>query len=151
MHTVGHEVPARRMPADDNGYLEELTKAVFRAGFSWKVVHDRWPGFQSAFDGFDIDQVAAYDERDLDRLLSDERIVRNGRKIEATIYSARSMKELIEEHGSFRAYLRSLDELSYRERRRILSKRFKNLGPTGVFTFLYSVDEEVPNWEDRSK
>jgi len=151
MPRYGYEVPPREVPKDDNGYFEELTKAVFRAGFSWKVIHDRWPDFQAAFDGFDINRVAAYDERDLDRLLSNEKIVRNGRKIEATIYNARVMREIIAEHGSFQAYLRSLDHMPYSERRKVLSKRFKNLGPTSVFVFLYSVGEEVPKWEDRKK
>ena len=151
MGRCGHEVPPRSAPVDDNGYFEELTKAVFRAGFSWRVVHDRWPGFQAAFDGFDIERVAAYDEPYVDRLLSDERIVRNGRKIEATIHNARALTEIVAQHGSFRAYLRSLDGQPYSKRRTALSRRFKNLGPTGVFTFLYSVDEEVPDWEDRNK
>jgi hypothetical protein len=41
--------------------------------------------------------------------------------------------------------------MDYAGRRKELSSRFKNLGPTGVFTFLWSVDEEVPDWEDRKK
>jgi hypothetical protein len=61
------------------------------------------------------------------------------------------MWELIQEHGSFHAYLRSLDSLDYAGRRKELSDRFKNLGPTGVFTFLWCVDEQVPRWEDRNK
>ena len=71
-----HEIPPRRVPADDNGYLEILAKSIFQAGFSWQVIRQKWPDFRRAFDGFDIETVAAYGEPDLDRLLSDERIVR---------------------------------------------------------------------------
>lgn len=145
----GFEIPPRSSPADDNGYFEQMTKAVFQAGFSWQVVSDKWPNFEQAFDGFDVDRVAAYGPEDLDRLLSDSGIVRNGRKIEATIANAIQFQSIRREFGSFAKYLRSLDDLSYRERQKILAKRFKNLGRTSVFVFLWCVNEEVPDWEDR--
>lgn len=145
----GFEIPPRVTPVDDNGYFEQMTKAVFQAGFSWQVVNNKWPNFQQAFDGFDIDRVAAYDFEDVDRLLSDPGIVRNGRKIEATVANAIECQALRREYGSFANYLRSLDHLPYRERQKILSKRFKNLGRTGVFVFLWCVNEDVPDWEDR--
>ena len=146
-----HEIPPRKRPADDNGYLEELTRAIFQAGFSWQVIRDKWPAFQQAFDGFDLDSVASYGPPDVERLAADTGIVRNRRKIEATVQNARTMCDLVAEHGSFHGYLRSLDDLDYAARRKELSGRFKNLGPTGVFTFLWSVDEQVPAWEDRNK
>jgi len=148
---AGYEIPPRQKPPDDNGYLEQMTKAIFQAGFSWKVVNNKWPNFQKAFDGFDVGKVAAYDARDVDRLLADEGIVRNGRKIAATIDNANQLERLIAEHGSVQAYLRSMDGWSYAQRRKELSKRFKGLGPTGVFVFLWCVAEEVPDWEDRNK
>jgi DNA-3-methyladenine glycosylase I len=143
------EIPERKKPADDGGYLEELTRAIFQAGFSWRVIRDKWPAFQKAFDGFDVLVVAGYGEPDIERLVADAGIVRNRRKIEATIHNARAMWALSQEHGSFRAYLRSLDSMDYAGRRKELGTRFKNLGPTGVFTFLWCVDEEVPDWEER--
>lgn len=145
----GFEIPARITPAGDNGYFEQITKAIFQAGFSWQVVNDKWPNFQQAFDGFDVDRVAAYGLEDMDRLLSDPGIVRNGRKIEATIANAGQIQAVRREFGSFLNYLRSLDDLPYREKQKALSKRFKNLGRTGVFVFLWCVNEEVPDWEDR--
>jgi DNA-3-methyladenine glycosylase I len=146
-----YEIPPRKRPADDDGYFEELTRAIFQAGFSWQVIRDKWPDFQRAFDGFDLDTVASYGPPDVERLAADTGIVRNRRKIEATVHNARIMYDLVEEHGSFYGYLRSLDDLDYAARREELSRRFKNLGPTGVFTFLWCVDEEVPPWEDRKK
>ncbi len=146
-----YEIPERKKPADDSGYLEELTRAIFQAGFSWRVIRDKWPGFRKAFDGFDVETVAGYGEPDVERLLADTGIVRNRRKIEATIHYARTLWELSQAHGTFHAYLRSLDGMDYAGRRKELSARFKNLGPTGVFTFLWCVDEPVPDWEDRKK
>lgn len=148
---MSHEIPARKKPADDNGYLEELTRAIFQAGFSWRVIRDKWPNFQKSFDGFDVETVAGYGEPDIERLVADAGIVRNRRKIEATVHNARTVWELSQKHGTFHDYLRSLDDMDYAGRRQELSKRFKNLGPTGVFTFLWSVDEQVPAWEDRNK
>ena len=145
-----YEIPPREKPKDDNGYLEMLTKAIFQSGFSWAVIRNKWPNFQRAFDGFDVDRVAAYDDRDMDRLLSDEGIVRNGRKIAATIYNAGQFQRIRDEYGSFHAYLRSTDDQPYAARRRALTRRFKNLGPTGVYVFLYTVDEEVPSWAERN-
>jgi DNA-3-methyladenine glycosylase I len=145
------EIPPRKKPRDDNGYFEELTKAIFQAGFSWRVIRDKWPNFQKAFDGFDVTTVAGYAEPDVERLVADAGIVRNRQKIQATIQNARTMWALIEEHGSFHAYLRSLDEMDYAGRRKELSGQFKNLGPTSVFVFLWCVDEAVPDWEDRAK
>lgn len=145
------EIPLRQRPADDAGYLGQMTKAIFRSGFSWRVIRSKWPNFQWAFDGFDVEKVAAYDERDVERLLADSGIVRNGRKIEATIQNARIVSDLAAEHGSFFAYLRSLDHLDYPARRKDLTGRFQHLGPTGAFVFLYTVDEEVPAWEDRNR
>jgi 3-methyladenine DNA glycosylase Tag len=145
----GFEIPPRVTPADENGYFEQMTKAIFQAGFSWQVVNDKWPDFQRAFDGFQVGRVAAYGPEDVDRLLSDPGIVRNGRKIEATIANAVQFQAIRREFGSFAGYLRSLDLVPYRERQKLLSKRFKNLGRTGVFVFLWCVNEEVPDWEDR--
>jgi DNA-3-methyladenine glycosylase I len=146
-----YEIPPRQKPSSDNGYFEELTRAVFQAGFSWRVIRDKWPNFQSAFDGFDIVTVASYGAPDIERLTADAGIVRNRRKIEATIYNARVMWDLIKTYGSFSAYLRSLNGLDYPGRRKELGSRFRNLGPTSVFVFLWCVDEEVPAWEDRKK
>jgi DNA-3-methyladenine glycosylase I len=144
-----YEIPPKKKPERDQGYLEELTRAIFQAGFSWRVIRDKWPNFQRAFDSFDVATVAGYGEPDMERLMGDTGIVRNRRKVEATICNARVMWDLIQEHGSFHAYLRSLDHLDYASRRKELSRRFASLGPTGVFTFLWCVDEEVPAWEDR--
>ena len=148
---MGHEVPPRNRPENDDGYFEELTRAVFQSGFSWTVIRDKWPNFVQAFDGFSVGSVADYSDGDVERLLGNSGIVRNGRKIVATIDNARTIQRLAQEHGSFHNYLRSLDGQPYSQKRKALATQFKNIGPTGVFVFLWRVDEPVPEWDERDK
>ena len=143
------EIPPRVRPDGDSGYLEELTKTIFRVGFSWRVVREKWDAFRRAFDGFNLDRVAAYEAADIARLFNDPRIVRNRRKITGTVENARRMRELARQHGSFYSYLRSLDSLDYHQRVRVLTTHFYGLGRTGAFVFLHCVDEETPDWQDR--
>ncbi len=143
------EIPPRVRPDADSGYLEELTKAIFRSGFSWRVVREKWDAFRRAFDGFNLDRVAAYEGADLARLFNDPRIVRNRRKITGTVENARRMRELARQHGSCYNYLRSLDSLDYHQRVRVLTAHFYGLGRTGAFVFLHCVDDETPDWHDR--
>ena len=59
------ERPAKITPDSDDGYFEQLTKAVFRAGFSWPVITEKWDGFFESFDGFDLGRVASSGPDDL--------------------------------------------------------------------------------------
>lgn len=68
-----------RIPGDR--WLSTLTKCVFQAGFNWKVIENKWDGFEAAFDGFDVGRCAFMDDDKFDALLGDTRIVRNGAKI----------------------------------------------------------------------
>ena len=143
-----YEIPERNTPLIDNEYLEQMTKAIFQAGFSWSVIRNKWHNFKKAFDEFDIGKVADYGFKDLERLANDHNIVRNRQKIVATIENARLMKQLIKKHGSFKKYHDSL-EGDYYTNAGELTRQFKNLGRTGVFVFLYCVNEDVPSWEER--
>jgi len=77
---------------DESALFEALTLGVFEAGLSWSVVFGKRDAFRSAFHDFDVEQVAAMSERDVDRLLQDPSIVRNRAKIRATIDNARAMR-----------------------------------------------------------
>ena len=143
------EIPPKITPKDDNGYFEELTKAIFRAGFSWGVVRAKWGGFRTAFHGFDLARVADYGPDDVSRLAEDARIVRNRRKILATIENAVAILVMVDEYGSFLGYLRSLDHLDYSSRVRLLTREFAGLGRTSAFVFLHCVNEETPALQDR--
>lgn len=84
----------------DARWLAEMTKRVFQAGFNWNVVETKWPGFEVAFDGFDVRKCAMASDDDLDRLLSDTRVVRNGAKIRSVRENAAFLLDLAAEHGS---------------------------------------------------
>jgi 3-methyladenine DNA glycosylase Tag len=123
-------------------YLEVMTKAVFQSGMSWRVIEAKWPGFQEAFDGFDPKKVAELSPEDVDRLVQDTRIVRNRKKIEATIDNAVELVALDEEFDGFRNYLRSHGD--YEQTVASLKKQFRFLGDTGAYFFLRVVGEDVP-------
>ena len=142
-----YEVPARAVPENDAGYFEKITQAVFQSGFSWEVIRNKWPNFQRAFASFDVAKVAAFTDEDVESLLEDKGIVRNGRKIATTVDNARICQQLVEEYGSMQAYLRSLDDLDYDSRSANVMKRFKFMGPMGAYFFFYSVGETVPEYE----
>ena len=147
--TTEVEMLPRIRPEGDDGYFEELTKAIFQAGFRWQVVREKWPAFQQAFNGFNLEVVARFGQEDIDRLCNDASIVRNRRKILGAIDNAARMLKLVEEHGSFFRYLRSLDGLDYYETAAALTGQFVGLGRSGAFVFLYCIDEETPDWRDR--
>lgn len=73
----------------DRALFEKLSLEAFQSGLSWITILRRREGFRAAFAGFDIEAVAAYTERDVERLLTDTGIIRNRAKIEATIANAR--------------------------------------------------------------
>ncbi|MCH6555152.1 MAG: DNA-3-methyladenine glycosylase I, partial [Chloroflexi bacterium] len=96
------QAPERIEPQSPGDYLEVMSKAVFQAGMSWKVVEAKWPGIRDAFRGFDAQAVAHLTPDDLDALTRDERVIRNRRKLEAVVSNAGRILELEAEHGTGR-------------------------------------------------
>ncbi len=139
-------VPDQIEPTKLGDYLEIMTKAVFQSGISWKVVDNKWPGIQEAFQGFDAETVAGFGEKELDDLTSDTRVIRHRRKLEAILGNAKRMIELDKEHGSFQKYLRSQPDFDSTVKD--IKKQFKYMGLTGIYFFLYSVGEKVPPHEE---
>lgn len=88
----------------DDRILATMARAIFQSGFNWKVVEAKWPGFEAGFDGFDPGRVALYGDEDLDRLLADTGVIRNGAKLTAVIENAVWVTELARDHGSARAF-----------------------------------------------
>lgn len=139
------EAPPQITPQSLNDYLEVMTKAVFQSGMSWKVVNSKWPGFQAGFQGFDVAAVAAMDESAIDTLATDTAIIRNRRKIAATVHNAQRLIELEEEYdGDIRNYLRSHGD--FYEALKDVRKQFKYMGDTGTYYWLYVLGEEVPDY-----
>lgn len=83
----------------DTALYERLTLEAFQSGLSWLTILRKRDGFRSAFAGFDPDVVAGYDDSDVDRLLADDRIVRNRAKIAAAITNARALVRLRDAEG----------------------------------------------------
>ena len=93
-------------PNFDERYLfEMLLLESFQAGLSWECVLNKREAFRKAFDGFDVDMIASYDEEKKRALKADTGIIRNTRKISATVENAKIFKEIQAEFGSFRSYL----------------------------------------------
>jgi 3-methyladenine DNA glycosylase Tag len=135
--------PGRRL--SDARYLEHLTRKLFVSGFAWAPVNKKWPRFREVFYNFDPETVADMPELLLDELARDEGIIRNRVKIKAVVKNAQEMLLLSGRHGSFWAYLRSLDGLAYEERAKRIAKHFACVGPNTVYYFLHDCGEPVPS------
>jgi 3-methyladenine DNA glycosylase Tag len=138
--------PPRSRPKNLAGYLAALSRPVFTAGMNWRVVDAKWDGINKAFDDFDPHKVAAFGPDDVDRLMSNEAVIRSRPKIEAVIDNAQTLLDLDAEYKGFRKYLRS--QGGYDAIAADLQKRFHYIGATGAYTFLYMVGEEVPPHEE---
>ncbi|WP_418060420.1 DNA-3-methyladenine glycosylase I [Pimelobacter simplex] len=79
---------------DEQGLYERITLEAFQAGLSWATILRKRPAFRAAFDGFDPDVVAGYEDADVARLMADAGIVRNLRKIQAAVTNARATIDL---------------------------------------------------------
>jgi DNA-3-methyladenine glycosylase I len=84
---------------DERGMFERLSLEAFQSGLSWATILRKRPAFREAFDGFDPDLVAGYGGQEVERLVADAGIVRNRRKIEATIVNARATVALRPDGG----------------------------------------------------
>lgn len=94
----------------DDRFLAAMARCVFSAGFRWKVIEAKWPGFEDAFLGFDPASVAAFNEDAVEDLSADRRIVRNPQKIKATIANARFITATQDEHGTYASFIANWPE-----------------------------------------
>jgi hypothetical protein len=138
--------PPRGKPKTLAGYLEALSRPVFQAGMSWRVIDAKWDGIRDAFLNFDPHAVADFGPREVQRLLGDTRVVRSRAKIEATIDNAQAVLELDDEFGGFGRYLRSHG--SFEETVADLKRQFRFIGDSGAYHFLFVVDQPVPPHEE---
>ena len=90
---------------DDRRLFEKITLEGFQSGLSWLTILRKRENFRSAFDGFDIEKVARYTPRKVERLLKDAGIVRHRGKIESTINNARRCADLIDAEGSLAKFV----------------------------------------------
>ena len=97
--------PQQLADFSDDRHLSEMTKAIFKAGFVWKIIEHKWPGFQEAFWGFDVDRCTFMSPDDEDALSTDTRIIRNRQKIQTVPHNAVMIAEVRKEHGSFGRFI----------------------------------------------
>lgn len=142
---------------DDRALFEKLILDGFQAGLSWITILRKRESFRVAFDGFEPEIIARYDAKKLRSLMQDEKIVRNGAKIEASVGNARAYLAL-REHQRFADYLwdfvdgkpkqnrfRSTSQvpaqtaLAEKVSKDLRQKGFKFVGPTIVYAFMQAV------------
>src|SRR5205807_7805451 len=122
-------------PKDDHGYLDLMSRAIFSARLNWRMIEKKWPHFRKAFREFSPEKVARLSERDIGALMEDSGIVRNEKKIRATVENAKTILDLAKEHGSVKGYIagfgkregKLLEDLQY---------KFKHMGPATARVFL---------------
>jgi DNA-3-methyladenine glycosylase I len=143
---------------DDVRLFEKLSLEGFQAGLSWLTILRKRDAFRQAFAGFELERVARFTERDVDRLLADARIVRHRGKIEAVINNARRALELTEAEGSIARHVwrfeperrtarldrATLAQLSATPESKALANDLKRrgwrfVGPTTVYAFMQAM------------
>ena len=141
---------------DDRTLFEFLILEGAQAGLSWETILRKRENYRRAFDNFDARKVAKYDQRKVEKLLSDEGIIRNRLKIAAAIQNGRSFLAVQDEFGSFDAYVwRFVNGKPLRRKpgapvpvttaksealsRDLLNRGFKFVGPTICYSFMQAV------------
>lgn len=123
---------------DDSVLFERLVLEINQAGLSWLTILKKREGFSAAFEGFDIDRVAAYGDRDKQRLLSDAGIIRNRLKVNAAIHNAQQLQNVRKDHGSIAGWLDSHHPMPKDEWVKLFKKTFKFTGSEITGEFLMS-------------
>ena len=93
--------PPMPRPTTDDGYFEQMSKVVLRAGLNWSVIEKKWPDIKRAMANFSIHAVAHFDADDIDRLLKDEGMIRSAKKIAGVIRNAQAVQQVQHDFGSF--------------------------------------------------
>lgn len=124
---------------EDSEYFERLTLEINQAGLSWDTILKKQQGFFDAFDGFNIEKIARYDDNKRRELLENKSIIRNKLKVNAVIYNAGQFLNIIEEYGSFNHWLELNNPKSLSEWVKLFKTKFKFVGREIVREFLTSI------------
>ena len=123
---------------DDNELFGRLVLEINQAGLSWETILKKEASFRKAYDNFDIRKVAAYNDQDRERLLSDAGIIRNKLKVNAAIENAKTILQLQKEYGSFEKWLAHHHPQTKEEWVKLFKKTFRFTGGEIVNEFLMS-------------
>lgn len=137
---------------DDKKLFEMLILESFQAGLSWECVLNKREAFREAFDGFDLKKVCGYQEEQVERLMQNKEIIRNRRKITASIKNANIFLEIQKEFGSFSDYLwhftgheviyetgKTTSELSDTVSADLYKRGMRFVGSTIIYSYLQAV------------
>ncbi|GFP77753.1 DNA-3-methyladenine glycosylase I [Clostridium fungisolvens] len=143
---------------DDKKHFEFLLLESAQAGLSWITILRKRENYRAAYDNFDVIKVSQYDDKKIDELLSNAGIIRNRRKIEASISNAKEFLNIQKEFGSFDNYIWSFigneqivnhwgdlsqlpanTDLSDKISKDLKKRGFKFLGTTIVYSYLQAV------------
>jgi DNA-3-methyladenine glycosylase I len=154
---------------DDRRLFEKLSLEGFQSGLSWRTILAKRDNFRAAFKNFDIDKVARFTPRDVERLLKDDGIVRHRGKIEAVINNARLARALVKREGSLAAFFwryeadaksavkpqsASISAESLALSKELKKQGWKFVGPTTVYAFMQAmglVNDHVPECVIRAR
>ncbi len=132
------KTPAELAAIPDDRWLAQMSKCVFQAGFSWKVIDNKWPGFESAFHGFAPPPNAMMSDEEFDAHLKDTGIVRNAQKILSVRDNAGFLVELAREHGSAAAFFAGWPDADFAGLLEVMKKRAARLsGETAMRFFRF--------------
>ncbi len=130
------KTPGQLAAIADDRWLSAITNAVFKAGFVWRVIENKWDGFEQAFWQFNVMRCAYMSEEDIDTLARDERIVRNRQKILTVRDNAVMMVELAQQYGSFGKMIADWPDEDFVGLLELLKKRGSRLGGNSAQYFL---------------
>lgn len=140
---VSPEPPESLAMVGDDRYLSVMSRRIFRAGLKHSMVDARWPAFEQAFGGFDVDTVAAMDDAAIAQLQKNERLIRHAKKLLAVRDNARVMQRLLDQGGSFGVWLADWPQDDIVALWHTLQKRFSQLGGQSAPAFLRMVGKDT--------
>lgn len=140
-------------PNFNEKYLfEMLILESFQAGLSWECILNKRADFEKSYDNFDIDKICNYDNKKINELLLNEKIVRNKLKINASIINAKIFKNIQKEYGTFHNYLKQFiqdktiyevnkttSELSDKISKDLQKRGMKFVGSTIIYSYLQAI------------
>lgn len=139
VHKIYHDTQYGFPITDDNELFGRLLLEINQAGLSWDIILKKEASFRKAYHQFDIETIANYSDKEIDRLLNDSGIIRNKLKINAAIYNAQQILTIKNENGSFKNWLDSYNFTTLDEWKKLFKKHFKFTGGEIVNEFLMSI------------
>jgi DNA-3-methyladenine glycosylase I len=149
VHKIYHDTQYGFPIDEDNELFFRLILEINQAGLSWTTILNKQNSFRKAYHNFDIKKVAAYKDKDVQRLLNDAGIIRNRLKVNAAVENARTILALQKEFGSFKKWLAHHHPKSREEWTVLFKKTFRFTGGEIVNEFLMSTGY-LPGAHDES-